>query len=202
MNELTLPIDCDDAAWASFRTPLDSNDLVSFCRDIHRLLRINPYLEFISWQALPNNCYHLEAINTSTQPAITLKLDIQVEQLEDGVRLTYSQGIKASTLVRIDTDNDGSKLSIIDSYNAVSNALAEQGLNEVDKSLVKWAEDLQRYLIRWHRWSRILPWRWYMQHIWLPMKPAARRITYMLLWISLVEVSLILLGAAIYIIEY
>ena len=57
---------------------------------------------------------------------------------------------------------------------------------------------MQQYLVRWHRWSRIAPWRWYMQHIWLPMKPAARRITYMLLWITLAEIALILLIAIIY----
>jgi len=34
------------------------------------------------------------------------------------------------------------------------------------------------------------------------MKPTARRITYMLLWISLVEIALLTLGVGIYFFEY
>jgi hypothetical protein len=41
-----------------------------------------------------------------------------------------------------------------------------------------------------------------MRRIWQPMKPSARRITYMLLWISLAEVALIALGVAIYFVEF
>ena len=99
-------------------------------------------------------------------------------------------------------ETDGSNLTIIDSYDTLTTAERMQRLNEVDKSLVKWAEDIQQYLIQWNRWSKFTPWRWYMKYIWQPMKPSARRITYMLLWISLAEISLLLLGAAIYVIEF
>ena len=34
------------------------------------------------------------------------------------------------------------------------------------------------------------------------MKPTARRITYILLWITVVEIALIALGVAIYFVEY
>lgn len=203
MNEQRIPIESDDAAWVSFKTPLNSNDLIAFCQDVYRLLRINPYLEFNHWQQLSNNHYHLEAQNTSTKPEISLNLDIEVEPLSDGVRLHYSQGLKSSTTFKVTQETDGSSsLAIIDSYDAVTASEREQRLNEVDKSLIKWAEDIQGYLIHWNRWSRLSLWRWYMKHVWQPMKPTARRITYMLLWITLAEISLILLGAAIYIIEY
>ena len=65
-----------------------------------------------------------------------------------------------------------------------------------------WAEYLQRYLLMWVRWRRFGMWRWYMRRVWQPMKPASRRITYILLWISVVEIALIALGVAIYFIEY
>ena len=203
MNEQqTPPVDGDDAAWVSFKTPLKSSDLIAFCQDIYRLLRINPYLEFINWQQLTNNLYQLEALNISNKPAISLNLNIEVEPLDDGVRLKYNHGIKASTLFRVTQETDGSNLTIIDSYDTLTTDERMQRLDEVDKSLVKWAEDIQQYLIRWNRWSRFTPWRWYMKYIWQPMKPSARRITYMLLWISLAEISLLLLGAAIYVIEF
>ena len=151
---------------------------------------------------LTNNLYQLEALNISNKPAISLNLNIEVEPLDDGVRLKYNHGIKASTLFRVTQETDGSNLTIIDSYDTLTTDERMQRLDEVDKSLVKWAEDIQQYLIRWNRWSRFTPWRWYMKYIWQPMKPSARRITYMLLWISLAEISLLLLGAAIYVIEF
>ncbi|MFW2374231.1 MAG: hypothetical protein ACN4GM_13985 [Gammaproteobacteria bacterium] len=196
------PIDSDDAAWVSFKTPLKKDDLISFCQDISRLLRINPYLEFINWQQLSDNQYQLEALNISCEPAISININIDVEPLNDGVRLNYSQGIKASTIFKVTDETDGSSLTIIDSYDALAESEREQRLNEVDKSLVKWAEDIQQYLIKWNRWSRIGLWRWYMKNVWQPMKPSARRITYMILWITLVEIALISLGATIYLIEY
>ncbi|MEJ2114716.1 MAG: hypothetical protein P8X88_01360, partial [Gammaproteobacteria bacterium] len=70
------------------------------------------------------------------------------------------------------------------------------------KSLQKWAEEIQNYLIYWQRWSWFLPWRIYKKHIWIFMKPAARRISFMLIFISLIEVALIGLGVIIYSIEY
>jgi hypothetical protein len=41
-----------------------------------------------------------------------------------------------------------------------------------------------------------------MRRVWQPMKPTARRISYMLVWISLFEIALIALGVAIYFSEY
>jgi len=198
MNEQALPIDTDDAAWVSFKTPLQAHQLIDFCQDVDRLLRINPYLEFIQWQKLADDRFHMEALNTSSQPAITLNFNITVEALDDGVRLHYNQGIKSSTTFRVVAESDGSQLTIIDAYDAVSPSEREQRLDEVDKSLIKWAEDIQQFLLRWRRWSGLSLWRWYIKRVWLPMKPAARRITYMLLWISMAEVFLIILVAAIY----
>ena len=41
-----------------------------------------------------------------------------------------------------------------------------------------------------------------MKRIWQPMKPMGRRITYILLWITVVELALIALGTAIYFVEF
>ena len=75
-------------------------------------------------------------------------------------------------------------------------------MHEVDKSLALWAQYLQQYLINWQRWSRFRLRCWYIRRVWQPMKPAGRRITYMLLWITVVEIALITLGAAIYFVEF
>ena len=78
----------------------------------------------------------------------------------------------------------------------------ENQLGEVDKSLVSWVNYLQRFLMMWNRWNRLRPWRWYMHSVWQPMKPMGRRITYILLWITLAEIALISLGAAIWFAEF
>ncbi|MEJ2181219.1 MAG: hypothetical protein P8Y28_12500, partial [Gammaproteobacteria bacterium] len=106
------------------------------------------------------------------------------------------------SLFKIEPAPQGSKLTITDYYERLPAEEREQHLHEVDKSLVVWANYLQRYLITWSRWSRFAPWRWYMRRIWQPMKPTARRITYSLLWITVVEIALIALGVAIYFVEF
>lgn len=191
-----------DAAWAAFNTPLDTASLLNFCNDVERLLRINPYLEFDKWESCDQNRFILHARNLSQTPAFAIELELQAEPQTNGVRLLYSRGLKSSTTFKIEDAADGSRLTITEDYNAVSEDERRTRLGEVDKSLVKWAEDIQRYLVLWKRWSWLAPWRWYMQRVWQPMKPAARRIAYILLWISVFEVALIMLGVAIYFVEF
>jgi hypothetical protein len=203
MAEATPPIESQDAAWASFLAPLDSEALHAFCLDIERLFRINPYLEFDSWEQRGENRYHFSGRNSSQEPALAFALDLMVEPTPDGLIIRYAQGLKSSTTLRIEAEEGkGSKLTIIEDYSGVSEAERNERLQEVDKSLTRWAGDLQAFLVMWQRWSWLSPWRWYMHRIWQPLKPTGRRIVYMFIWISIVEVALIALGAAIYWNEY
>ncbi|MDH3980854.1 MAG: hypothetical protein OEU91_10145 [Gammaproteobacteria bacterium] len=191
-----------DAAWASFRTPLDKSSLLDFCRDIERLLRINPYLEFGKWESCGDNCYRFQGRNLSQAPPFDFDLKLQVESRPDGLQFRYDGGLKSSTTFSVKGIAGGSELTITEDYGALAEEERKTRLHEVDKSLVKWSEDLQAYLVLWNRWRWFPPWRFYMRRVWQPMKPVARRITYILLWISLVEVALIALGVAIYFVEY
>jgi len=202
MTDTELTTTTEDAAWASFNTPLNTASLLNFCQDIERLLRINPYLEFEKWETIDDNKFVIRARNLSQDPALTMDTEIQVEHPSNGIRLLYNNGLKSSTTFKIEEAAEGTRLTIADDYTSVSEYERNTRLGEVDKSLVKWAEDLQRYLVLWKRWSRLAPWRWYMKRVWQPMKPAARRITYMLLWISVAEIALITLGIVIYFVEY
>ncbi len=204
MNEqVDLPLATEeDAAWASINTSLDVANLYSFCRDIERLFRINPMLEFKKWQALGNDRYFFSGINISQETPFEFEVELQVKEQADGLRIEYSQGLKTSTTIKIEAAEQGSKLTIIDCYDGISEEERKSRIGEVDKSLITWAYYLQKFIITWRRWSRIGLWRWYMRHIWQPMKPTGRRITYMLLWITAVEVVLIMLGAGIYWAEY
>lgn len=202
MTELAFPLDSEDAAWASLHTPLTNTQLKEFCQDIERLFRINPYLEFSRWQKRDENRYQLSGRNISQVPAFEFNYEITVNPIPDGIRIDYSQGLKTSTCFRFEPTDAGCKLTIIEDYSGQPQSVREQHLNEVDKSLVTWANDIQQYILTWQRWSWFTPWRWYMRHIWLPLKPTGRRIVYMLIWITTVEIALIALGAGIYWAEF
>ena len=191
-----------DAAWAEFNTPLDQNSLLEFCQDIERLFRINPYLVFASWESISNHQHRIHVTNYSQTPAFNVETHLNVQNIANGLLVQYDQGLKSSTTFTVEATPAGSKLIISENYEAATKDERLRRLHEVDKSLTKWAEEIQAYLIRWQRWSWFKPWCYYMRHIWQPMKPAARRITYMLIWISIIEIALIGLGAMVYLIEY
>ncbi|MEJ2142564.1 MAG: hypothetical protein P8Y24_09465 [Gammaproteobacteria bacterium] len=203
MNEVAAvaPISAEDAAWATINTPLSVDELKIFCQDIERLFRINPMLEFNAWEKMADNRYHMAVKNISQEPPFEVDVELNVEHQPDEIIVHYNGGLKKQTIFRIEPSEFGSKLTLIDEY-GLSEAESNKNINEVDKSLVNWADYLQRYLISWKKWSRHGWWRWYMKRIWQPMKPTGRRITYMFLWITLVEIALIILGAGIYWSEY
>ncbi|KPK11197.1 MAG: hypothetical protein AMJ68_06800 [Acidithiobacillales bacterium SG8_45] len=202
MNEMVNPTAAEDAAWAAINTPLSAEQLREFCLDVERLLRINPMLEFSAFKSLGDNRYSMAGRNISQEIPFEFDLSFAVKELPDGIQIDYDSGVKSSTRLTIEDALQGSKLTITDAYERLPAEDREQHLKEVDRSLVRWAEYLQRYLVSWQRWHRFGPWRWYMRRVWQPMKPMARRITYILLWISVVEVALIALGAAIWYVEY
>ena len=202
MNEMVSPPVAEDAAWASVNTPLSVADLTTFCRDIERLYRINPMLEFQHFKTLGQQRYAYAGRNVSQETPFEFDYTFTVKELPDGIQVDYDQGVKSKTVFKIEPATEGSKLTITEYYERLPVEEREQHLHEVDKSLVVWANYLQRFLITWSRWSRFALWRWYMRRIWQPMKPTARRITYILLWITVVEIALIILGVGIYFAEY
>ena len=192
----------EDKAWVEFRTPLDQAALLEFCQDVERLFRINPYLVFERWERIAARQYRLHAVNFSQTPAFEIDTEMTVQPVSDGLEIRYSQGLKSSTRFSVGVLPKGSTLVIEEKYEGVLESERIHRLHEVDRSLTKWAEELQHYLLQWQRWAWFSPWRYYKKRVWQPMKPTARRITFMLLCISAIEIALIGLGIAIYLIEY
>ena len=192
----------EDTVWASFNTGLSCDNLKSFCADIERMLRINPMLEFSKWNEIGNNHYSFSGRNISQEEAFDFDVELTTEKTTNGFLIHYKNSLKTNTSLEIEPAEQGSKLTIIDSYAGTPKPEREARLAEVDRSIVVWAEYLQKYILSWQRWSRFSFWRWYMRKIWQPMKPSGRRITYMLLIISLFEIALITLGVIICNIEY
>lgn len=189
-------------AWAEFKTPISQDALLKFCYQIEQLFRINPYLDIKKWKYLEKDKFFVELINHSQDPEFRLQTKLCMSHLKDGFLIDYENGIKSSTLLQTKPADGGSKLIITEHYHSENSEKYKNKLNKVDKSLTKWAEELQIYLSDMHRWSWFLPWRIYKQRIWLPMKPSGRRISYMLIWISIIEITLIALGVIIYFLEY
>lgn len=197
----TRPASARDASWVSVDTPLDLPSLRDFCADTERLFRINPYLEFEAWQRSGDAGYHAKFRNLSNQQTVALDMRIERDS-PDAFAVVYREGIKARTRFVLEPTAVGSRITITDDYSRWPDAERAQHIGEVDKSLNAWGWALHEYLRQEQRWGRYAGWRWYMRRWWLPMTPRARRITYMLVVLTVAELALILLGALIYWIEF
>jgi hypothetical protein len=179
-------IDVRDAAWVRVPTRFTPQALAALLTDVEVLLRVNPYYTFKTWKRTGPNRYHAEFDNQSNQQQLAVDIDA-VPGPGTGLTLTYSQGIKRRTLFSVEPFALGSYLVITDDYAGLSEDERKQREAEVDKSLLAWGEALRVYFLRLKRYSRLPGWRWYMRRVWVPMKPAARRIVWLLYLITLVE---------------
>jgi hypothetical protein len=182
-----------DAAWVTIEVPLEPAALAAFCRDVERLYRINPYLEFRCWRETAPGAFAVSMRNLSNQHDFDLQLTLD-RPSERGFSVRYDRGARCSTRFEIEAADGGSRLRIIDDYTGATAA----DTPEVDRSLHAWGVALREYLLRDLRWGWCAPWRWYMRRVWVPMKPSARRITFIILMVTLAEIALIALVMAIY----
>ncbi len=190
----------DDAAWVTIETPLSPARLAAFVGDLERLFRINSLLEIDRWEVTARDRIAFEARNLSNDKH--LRSELIVEQIGNGLRINYSGLLKTSTSFQVEPSATvGSTLIVTDDYSGSEESERSRRLEEVDRSLQQWGQDLHSYLRWWHLWSWLPPWRWYMRRVWQPMKPSARRITRWILWISFGETALVLLLIAILAIE-
>jgi hypothetical protein len=186
-----------DAAWVVLDTPLEPAALAAFCADLERLYRINPFLEFASWTQDAPDRFRAEVLNHSNGQRSTLR-GHAVRAPDGALRVDYAAGLKKSTRFEIQPEAAGSRLTITDTYGAAAEAQAA----EVDRSLHAWGVALKAHLERDRRWGWLPLYRRAVERVWLPMKPSARRITFLVLVIAIADVALIALGFAIYWLEY
>jgi len=186
-----------DAAWVALETPLGAAELAVFCGDLERLYRINPFLEFVSWDQPAPDRFRAEFLNHSNARHTVLE-GIVTRAPGDALRVDYATGLKKSTRFEIQPTPPGSRLTITDEYGPTGAGAQDA---EVDRSLHAWGVALKAYLARDRRWGWIPLFRWYTRCVWLPMKPAARRIVFLILVIGLADIALVALGLAIYWIE-
>jgi len=195
--DISRETDDKDSAWASVNVPLTVHQCMSlFCDNVELLFRINPLYEVQEWSVKGKDRFHFIGQNLSNAQAIDTELT--VIRTEHGIQIEYVDQLKASTYFSLENIPEGTKITLTETYIPVSVEEREARLDEVDKSLVPWARYLQEYLVTWKRWSWCAPWRWYIQKVWARMKPSARRITYMLLWITFAEIIAFLMVFTIF----
>lgn len=196
-----------DRAWVRIATGLSPAALMDFCRDVERLLRINSMYELEEWQPLGERRFFMRLHNLSN--GRELATSISVEPRPDGLRIAYADDLKTATEFRVEPPamdggesetgaGGGAVLVVIDDYSGTPETERRARADEIDKSLVWWGHDLHRYLRHWARWSWCRPWRWYMRRVWLPMKPKARRITFVLIAVTVFELVAGMVAIAVF----
>jgi hypothetical protein len=179
-------IDVRDAAWVRVPTRFSPEALARELTDVEVLLRLNPYYYFKTLRRTGPHSWHAELENQSNQQQITVDIDVEAAP-GSGPTLNYRQGLKRRTLFTIEPGAQGSTLVVTDDYSGTPEEARKQRETEVDKSLLAWGEALRVYFVRLQRYSRLPGWRGYIRRFWIPMKPSARRIVWLLYLITLVE---------------
>lgn len=188
-----------DAAWVVLETPLQAAALAAFCQQLETLYRVNPFLEFETWQQPAPHEFHAVLRNHSNARRVVLDARVTRES-ERTWRIDFAAGLKKRTRFEVEPTPGGSRLTITDEYRSAE-ADGAEAEREVDRSLHAWGVALKAYLERDRRWGWLPGYRAFMRGVWLPMKPAARRITFLVLVIGLADVALVALGFAIYWLE-
>lgn len=191
----------ENAAWVVISTRLDPVALGRFCEDLEQIYRLNPYLEIHSWVRAAPDRHHVDLTNLSN--GIRARLDMTVKRTSPRVFcVDYASGLKTRTWFEIVEAPGGSRLTVTDDYSSGSPVPGAGREGEVDRSLRAWGVALRDFLELDRRWGWFPPWRVFARNVWLPMKPSARRITWLLAVVALAEFLFFLLIAAIYWIEH
>lgn len=209
MTETNIGKPGEDAAWISVDLPLPAAELYEFLQKLERLFRLNPHLEIKSWQEdepgklVSGKQVRVESLNEMN--GVQQKLTMSISDVQPGIsfRLGYDSGLKQSTIFTVQNIGPASsRLLIKDIYPAdMSAAEREKRLNEVDRSLVPWGAALHSYFKRRARWRWLPLYNWWQNSFWLGMTPRHRRITRMIVWVTVLEFVVFLFVFVIYWLE-
>lgn len=184
------PIDSQDAAWVTIPVKQSVEELIKLCENTEAIIRVNPYYIYKKkWLQTDEGCYQTEFSNLSNLQELNIKFCINRETKTRWV-ITYENCLKKKTVLEIEATDIGSQLTITDDYEGVTKDELKSRQEEVDKSQKAWGKALFGYFLRWKRFGWIPGWGLYTYRFWIPMKPAARRITYMLLMIEIAFIGL------------
>ena len=124
------------------------------------------------------------------------------------IALMGAEGLKRATEIKIDAKAQGAGLMIKDWYHAVEDKPGETTvekearLAEADRSLTPWGVAIRQHLLSLARWNWLPLYRPLRERFWFKMTPRNRRISRMIVWITVLEFFAFLFVFLIYWIEY
>jgi hypothetical protein len=181
----------DDFARVEISTPFNKDWLQAFVENPQRILRINSLFEFSKLEKTGDTQWHMVGKNLSNN--VPFDVTFEAKSTASGFLLTYNGWLKTSTKLHITkADDDTCRLIITDDYSGTNSTERKQRIAEVDNSIIQWGNDIHRYLQQWKRWSWLPGWKRYMLGYWQAMKPSTRRISFMLITITMAEFAIFL----------
>lgn len=191
-----------DAAWVRADIPLAPREAFLFLADIERLFRLNPHLDISAWREMADRpaTWKFNVWNETNGCRYDAMMTMSDVRKDRGFALNYDDGIKASSEFRIDPAGGGSTLTITEHYHPVRNPDDER-LKDVDRSLAPWLASIRAHIAGIARYGWLPGYRWWTERCMLTMPLRQRRITRMIVWVSLLEFIVFLFVAAIFWLE-
>jgi hypothetical protein len=181
-----------DEARASIELPLSPAELRTFLANTELVLRLNPHREIEQWQPLPDG-FRFTVLNELNGQRLSTA--VRLADTATSRVLEYADGLKQATRFTIEAAPAGTRLTVTEHYPRIDDP-NDPRVAEVDRSLVPWVAALRRHLLARRRWAWIPGWQWWHERFMPGMPPRQRRITRLILWVSLVE-FIIFLGLII-----
>lgn len=185
----------DNAAWVDIDLPQEPAAVLAELRDIGHLLRLNPHLDIARFEREADGRHRLEGLNEMNGLAVSCRLTFQDEGA-DGFRLDYDTGLKLATQVKAAPRDDGTLLTIRETYRQPQN---EADLAQVDRSLTAWGVAIRRHFLGNARWRWLPGYRRCRERLWLGMRPRERRLTRMIAWVTIIEFVVFLAALWVYV---
>ena len=193
MNDQLPRQDLKNAAWVTISTRLDAQTLKHLSFNVERIYRLNPFLKINAWQKQNESTQEVEWENHSIEPPSQERIRLTIEIHENELQIVYANGIKSRSILIVEPGDKGAQLTLIDDYGD----RGERDSHKVDRSLHVWGRALQTFFNH-YRILRHLPYADNLiDRFWIKLSPFARRITYILLVITLVELFALLLIALV-----
>ncbi len=194
----------EDCARVEIRTSWPADRLHRFVQDAERLLRLNPHYEFNRFTWLDETGHakaRLQGINHANgQP---FDVSLRIERTANGLLLHWEGWLKPITRIRVMEESPhAARLVIEDDYSSLPMEERRARSAEADSSLLAWAHALHRHLHWRPRLTRIPGMETLIDRYWLKMKPSARRISAMLVIVTLAELLVFAAVFAIFWLEW
>ncbi len=184
MDDVSPKPEFDDAAWVRIETKLDVKTLYTFCLQVERLYRLNPYFRFETWHQIDSNNFIATWENHSSDVVHQIETRLSLGVHENEICIKYQSGIKVETYFIIEPNINAADLVIVDRYGS-----SEYGqVDDVDKSIHAWGLSLNRFFKHYAYLKSVPGSLMLIDRFWIRLTPMARRITYILLVVTVVEV--------------